>query len=68
MVAVKIVGADIVCAASLTPTEFPNAKDLLASTVRAGKSVGCCQYEGECGTFGGWMELLDRETERCFAW
>ena len=64
MVAVKIVGADVVCAASSTPTEFPNAKDLLESTVRAGKSVGRCQYEGESGTFGGWIELLDRETEQ----
>lgn len=64
MVAVKIVGADIVCAASPTPPEFPNAEDLLESTVRVGKSVGRCQYEGESGTFGGWIELLDRETEQ----
>lgn len=64
MVAVKIVGADIVCAASPTPTEFPNTKDLLESTVRAGESVGRCHYEGECGTIGGWIEVLDRETDR----
>lgn len=59
MVAVKIKRANIVCATSLT-SSFPDTA--AQATAQVGQSVGRRNYEGGCGTFGGWVELFDNKT------